>query len=1013
MREHAGFALTENGWRWLIAATICALLVLTAGCLAQGITAVFVHLYYIPIVLLAYHYRKKSLIPCALLGLAYFVLVTIYEPDSPGIIVGALIEVLVFIAIAVLVAYLAENLVESGETLKKHTEIQQSIAQNANVWLMVLDRNGRIREWNRAAEEMSGFTAGEVVGKNTIWKKIYPTAEYRKEITGKIAEIISKHNYLENLRTTITCKDGSEKTILWNTEELPAGTDEPARYIAVGVNITERSRAEEALRASEEKILLLLNSAAEAIYGLDMNGNCTFCNDACLRLLGYHHQDELLGKNMHVQIHSKHADGAPFPVEDCRIFQAFQRGKGTHADDEVFWRADGTSFPAEYWSYPQRYKGEIVGSVVTFLDITTRKHTEEVLHNQRWRLEAIIEGTHVGTWEWNIQTGETVFNEVWAQMIGYTLDELSPVSIKTWEALIHPDDRKQSGELLEKHFSGELPYYDCECRMRHKDGHWIWIQDRGRVITRTNDGSPLMMFGTHSDITERKQVDEALRESRQLFSDIISFLPDPTFVINRDGNVLAWNRALEKLSGIPATDMIGKGDHEYSIWQYGKRRPVLIDLVLHPEQDYGRMGYIAIQQEGQSVTAQREMILPDGRSLTLSMIASPLYDAKGAIAGAIESVRDITRIKRTEYELAHLNANLEQIVRERTEALNEEIVQRKHARQEVLDILTYTRSVIEANPDLMAVLDTNGTILDVNAVAELLTGVPREQLIGTPYSRYLVDNKNPHEILTHLIETGKAEYTIQIRRTDGHITPLSVNSTLFRGKDASEARIIVAAHDITRQKQDEEAIRASLNEKVLLLREIHHRVKNNLQIIISLTNLQARTMVDPKMKQAMAETKNRIRAMSLVHEKLYMSENISSIDLADYTRYLATQLFSFYGVDHRRVSLKNDIAKIPLDINTAIPLGLILNEIISNALKHAFPDDRSGTIRISGRSDGGLLTLDVKDDGIGLPSGFDWKSAESLGLRLINSLVDQLGGTLDLGKGPGTEFIITIPPKVE
>jgi PAS domain S-box-containing protein len=395
------------------------------------------------------------------------------------------------------------------------------------------------------------------------------------------------------------------------------------------------------------------------------------------------------------------------------------------------------------------------------------------------------------------------------------------------------------------------------------------------------------------------------------------------------------------------------------------------------------------------------------------MIASPLYDAKGAIAGAIESVRDITRIKRTEYELAHLNANLEQIVRERTEALNEEIVQRKHARQEVLDILTYTRSVIEANPDLMAVLDTNGTILDVNAVAELLTGVPREQLIGTPYSRYLVDNKNPHEILTHLIETGKAEYTIQIRRTDGHITPLSVNSTLFRGKDASEARIIVAAHDITRQKQDEEAIRASLNEKVLLLREIHHRVKNNLQIIISLTNLQARTMVDPKMKQAMAETKNRIRAMSLVHEKLYMSENISSIDLADYTRYLATQLFSFYGVDHRRVSLKNDIAKIPLDINTAIPLGLILNEIISNALKHAFPDDRSGTISISGRSDGGLLTLDVKDDGIGLPSGFDWKSAESLGLRLINSLVDQLGGTLDLGKGPGTEFIITIPPKVE
>jgi PAS domain S-box-containing protein len=137
-------------------------------------------------------------------------------------------------------------------------------------------------------------------------------------------------------------------------------------------------------------------------------------------------------------------------------------------------------------------------------DITHRKQTEEALRNTQWRLESIIEGTRAGTWEWNIQTGETVFNETWANIVGYTLDELSPISIKSWEALAFPEDLKQSNALLARHFAGELPYYDFECRMKHKDGHWVWVHDRGRLISRTSEGRPLMMFGTHTDITARK-----------------------------------------------------------------------------------------------------------------------------------------------------------------------------------------------------------------------------------------------------------------------------------------------------------------------------------------------------------------------------------------------------------------------------------------------------------------------------------------------------------------------------
>ncbi len=151
---------------------------------------------------------------------------------------------------------------------------------------------------------------------------------------------------------------------------------QPIRMIGTNWDITEIKSAEDALRKSEEKILLLLNSAAEGIYGLDTDGNCTFCNNSCLRLLGYKHPDELLGKNMHWLIHGKYPDGTYFPVEECRIFRAFHRGKGSHVDDEVLWRADGSSFPAEYWSYPQHSDNVILGAVVTFLDITERKNFE-------------------------------------------------------------------------------------------------------------------------------------------------------------------------------------------------------------------------------------------------------------------------------------------------------------------------------------------------------------------------------------------------------------------------------------------------------------------------------------------------------------------------------------------------------------------------------------------------------------------------------------------------------------
>ena len=192
----------------------------------------------------------------------------------------------------------------------------------------------------------------------------------------------------------ITERKVAEEALRKNAEELHAAYEElTASQEELHSNMDDLTRQELALRESDEKIRLLLNSTAEAIYGLDMNGNCTFCNNSCLRLLGYTSPDELLGRNMHWLIHAKHSDGTHFPVEECRIFKAFNKGEGTHVDDEVLWRSDGTSFPAEYWSYPQRRDGVVVGAVVTFLNITERKVAENSLQRVNQKLNVLSQLT--------------------------------------------------------------------------------------------------------------------------------------------------------------------------------------------------------------------------------------------------------------------------------------------------------------------------------------------------------------------------------------------------------------------------------------------------------------------------------------------------------------------------------------------------------------------------------------------------------------------------------------------
>ncbi len=215
---------------------------------------------------------------------------------------------------------------------------------------------------------------------------------------------------------------------------------------------------------------------------------------------------------------------------------------------------------------------------------------------------------------------------------------------------------------------------------------------------------------------------------------------------------------------------------------------------------------------------------------------------------------------------------------------------------------------------------------------------------------------------------------------------------------------------LTQQRLNEKT--AMLNEKEVLLKEIHHWVKNNLQVISSLLSLQSAQISDPQTQNVLRESQNRVRTMALIHEKLYQSTDLAQVDFAPYLRSLVNSLAQSYREKSDRVAIRVDSQSIILDIDTAIACGLIVNELVSNALKHAFPAERPGEIRVVVAQHGDdRVLLQVSDDGAGLPPHVDFRSSPSLGLQLINSLVDQINGSIEVETGAGTHFAIAfIPP---
>lgn len=271
----------------------------------------------------------------------------------------------------------------------------------------------------------------------------------------------------------------------------------PVALIGSVIDVTDRKKMEEALRESKAKYKRLHENAGVGIGYYSTDGVVISYNQLAAQHMGGKPED-FTGRSVFEL----------FPKEGAEVYfdriQKAVRSETNHVYEDKVDLPGGDKYFLSTFTRMLDAQGLVEGVQIISSDISELKNAQAELNSAKLRLESILEGTQAGTWEWNVQTGETIFNEKWAEIIGYTLAELEPVSIETWKAVAHPEDFEESGKRLSEHFARITPFYDLECRVKHKDGHWVWVHDRGRVLTWTEDGKPLMMYGTHIQVSQAR-----------------------------------------------------------------------------------------------------------------------------------------------------------------------------------------------------------------------------------------------------------------------------------------------------------------------------------------------------------------------------------------------------------------------------------------------------------------------------------------------------------------------------
>ncbi|GAB4285697.1 MAG: hypothetical protein Fur0025_17550 [Oscillatoriaceae cyanobacterium] len=764
---------------------------------------------------------------------------------------------------------------------------------------------------------------------------------------------------------------GQIRTVQWTERAI---FDELGRIIefqAIGQDVTERREAEALVRQTAERLQAALETVGEGITFSDGAGYFEIFNSKMEEITGYTKKEANRSGNFLALIY-------PDPHEYQNAISGIQEiilQGGCRNVETTICAKNGVIKTLLVSTSIVRYQ-QRNWLLSAYRDISERRRATVALAREKEHLAEAQKVAHVGSWELDWQQQKITWSEETFRIFGMEVQH-NPLTWNEFLEKIYPDDRQLWTSHIRNCMEGKCGEFEFRI-VRHLG--FIRYLSCNQKPTFNSQGKIVGLFGTLLDITDRKQAEVALEQSKLLIQRIADTLPQVLYLQDiPTGRYLYVNR---------------------QIWEI--------------------LGYTQeqVQQEPNFFLKAIHAVDAPGFRERLHNFAA-ISDIQGRRSHAGATPNGVREVVETEYRIRHADGSWrwfrsrdvvftrgadgapEQVVgtawdisdrKEAAEALRQSQA-RLHA------IVTNTSDgilLVDASPEPSGV--RTGKVRFANPAAAKLFGRPVSELIG-------------EDLGLPSLSDGGAVVELKINRspTEVRVGEMCAVTTNWDGEPA----YLVSLRDITERKQAEQLLKASLQEKEVLLKEIHHRVKNNMQVICSLLELQSQYIDDEQTVNLFQESQNRIQAMALIHEHLYQSPTLDRIDFADYLQYLVNNLFQSFGCGYR-VRLLLNLEKLSLNIETATTCGLIVNELVSNSLKYAFPagyDDhraREGEIKIDfyQQEMSGAMVLAVADNGIGIPPELDIENTETLGLRLVVMLVRQLEGRLAVDRLNGTVFTI-------
>ncbi len=846
--------------------------------------------------------------------------------------------------------------------------------------IVIYNPEGKILFANHNALEIAGYSTFEEFSKKNIFKVLLPeyvpisSDRVKRAAQGEDLDFINVKIYTQSGKVTdievksvpvifdgvpviqTIVNDISEKVLLQRQTQralLAEHTNEVLQQ-----EIESRKVAEYQLQQAQNYLRLLIESSYDLIIATDIEGNLTEFNAAAQKAYGYS-ASEVIGKN----INMLYWDSGDKDLIEKTLLET------NSFNGEVKCRHKNGSQFIIYLSATQlrNGKGELIGGMGISRDITQLKKDEAFLRENEEKFRVIYDQAFVGIARIDIKTGFFIdVNERLCSMLGYSPEEMFKLTITD---LTHPDDNYDPKEVSK---SDSIENYITQKRYLHKDGKEIYLNISYSLL-KDEKGKPLYFIVIYDDLTEIKKHEQELVNKTSKLQAIFESGTQIFWTVDKEFVFTSFNKefikTIEKIYGV-TPELNGRLE---DISEEYKR------LNVH---DFWYEKYKQVF-EGKSLDFVSERILKNGTHEYRQIYMRPIYNENNQIVEVSCIGYDVTELRFYE--------------------------------QQTLNQAEKLKAIFESGSQLIWSVNKNIAFTSFNqnysdALFELYGYRPEiNKDLSKP--RALYAEKDYHDFWEEKYKkvfAGKSiEFVTERQNKNGEKVYRQIYLHPIYNKNNEVIEVSGMAYDITQSRIIEEQVRQSLKEKEVLLKEVHHRVKNNLQVISSILNLQTSYLKDEKIINILRECQNRIKSMAFIHESLYQTKDFTEINFSEYLISLSKNLLYSYITNQNRIKLRFDVETIFLNLDLSIPCGLIVNELISNSLKYAFPNNKEGYIFVELKKIDNQVTLSVSDNGIGIPNEIDINNTESLGLQLVISLAEQLNAEVEHTRTNGFKLKIT------